>query len=246
MEIPLRDWDRTVLVDGSRNQPSTDRARQQQPRYGICRCGYSSSPILTQEGFSQSTAFPVPSTLLLPTANLSNPFPNGFQDPVGSYAGLTTFLGQNVDFFSPEMKNPYSEPWTLEIQQQITPTLLMEVAYIGNHALRLPMSVAQLNGIPRKYLSTLPNRDTALITTLTASVPNPFAGLIPALGNSGLNGTNTSVRQLLTPFPQFPVADSTSFSSGVTMRNGVLGSWCDPMPLTLEEHPMNSEFGILV
>jgi hypothetical protein len=186
--------------------------------------GYSSSPTLTQEGFSQTTQFPVPSPLLLPAANLSNPFPNGFLEPIGSAGGLTTFLGQNVDFFSPEMKNPYSERWTLAIQQQFTQTLFMEVAYIGNHALRLPMSVTQLDGIPRQYLSTLPYRDAALITTLTASVPNPFAGLIPSLGNSGLNGTNTSVRQLLTRFPQFPVADSTSFSSGVTMRNANTGS----------------------
>jgi hypothetical protein len=186
--------------------------------------GYSSSPILTQEGFSQTTQFPVPSPLLLPTADLSNPFPNGFLEPAGSAAGLTTFLGQNVDFFSPEMKNPYSERWTLAIQQQLAQTLFIEVAYIGNHALRLPMSVTQLDGIPRQYLSTLPYRDAALITTLTASVPNPFAGLIPSLGNSGLNGTNTTVRQLLTRFPQFPVADSTSFSSGVTMRNANTGS----------------------
>jgi hypothetical protein len=145
-------------------------------------------------------------------------------DPAGVSGGLTTFLGQSVDFFSPEMKNPYSIRWTLGIQRQWTPTLLMEVAYIGNHALRLPMSVTQLNGIPRKYLSTLPYRDAALITTLTASVPNPFAGLIPSLGNSGLNGANTTVRQMLVAFPQFPAADSTSFSSGVTMRNANTGS----------------------
>ncbi len=86
------------------------------------------------------------------------------------------------------------------------------------------MSVTQWDGIPRNYLSTLPYRDTTLITTLTGSVPNPFQGLIPDLGNSGLNGANTSVRQLITEFPHFPVADSTSFSSGVTMRNGNTGS----------------------
>jgi hypothetical protein len=186
--------------------------------------GYSSTPILTQEGFSQTTQFPVPSTLLLPTANLSNPFPNGFTQPAGSSAGMATFLGQNVDFYNADVKNPYSVRWTLGVQQQITPTLVMEVAYIGNHAIRMPMSVTQLDGIPRQYLSTLPYRDTALITTLTGSVPNPFAGLIPSLGSSGLNGTNTTVRQLLTQYPEFPVADSTSFSSGVTMRNSNLGS----------------------
>lgn len=185
---------------------------------------YSSSPILTQEGFSQTTQFPIPGTLLTPLATLSNPFPNGILQPAGSAGGLQTFLGQNVDFFNPEMKSPYSERWTFGVQQQLSPTTVLEVAYIGNHALHMPMSVTQLNGIPRKYLSTLPYRDAALITALTASVPNPMAGLIPSLGSSGLNGTNTTVRQLLAPYPAFPVADSTSFSSGVTMRNGNTGS----------------------
>lgn len=185
---------------------------------------YSSTPILTQEGFSQTTQFPIPGTLLTPLATLSNPFPNGILPPAGSAAGLQTFLGQNVDFFNPQMQNPYSERWTFGVQHQLTPNTVLEVAYIGNHALHLPMSVTQLNGIPRKYLSTSSARDAALITTLTASVPNPMAGLIPSLGSSGLNGTNTTVRQLLAPYPAFPVADSTAFSSGVTERNGNFGS----------------------
>jgi hypothetical protein len=186
---------------------------------------YSSSPILTQEGFSAATPFPVPGgNLLLPITTLSDPFSSGITQPGGSAGGLTTFLGQNVDFFSHSMKNPYSERWTLGMQHAITPNLMLEVVYIGNHALHLPVSVTQLNGIPRQYLSTLAYRDTAKINQLTASVPNPFVGLIPSLGTGGLNSATTTVRQLLTPFPEFPVADSTSFSSGVTERSAPLGS----------------------
>ena len=186
--------------------------------------GYSSTPILTQEGFSQTTPFPVPSPLQSPTTTLSDPFPNGFIQPPGSSAGLRTFLGQSVDFFNANMKNPYSERWTFGIQQQLAHDLIAEVVYIGNHAVHLPISVTQLNGIPRQYLSTLPNRDASLITSLTARVLNPFAGLIPTLGNSGLNGATITPGQLLAPFPEFPVADSTSFSSGITERNAAFGS----------------------
>src|SRR5207248_2495473 len=190
--------------------------------------GYSSTPVLTQEGFSQLTPFPVPPTLNTPTATLSNPFPNGFIQPPGSSLGLATFLGQNnIDFIYPRAKNPYSERWTLGIQQELAPNLLMEIAYIGNHSVHLPVSVTQLNGIPRQYLSTLPYRDAARISTLnTSTIPNPFQGLIPALGNSGLNSASTTtVKQLLVPFPQFIMAgDSTSFSSGVTEHNAPFGS----------------------
>jgi hypothetical protein len=185
---------------------------------------YSSTPILTQEGFNQTSPLQVPGNFSLPIVTLSNPFPNGFIQPPGASAGLTTFLDQNVDFFNSKAKNPYSERWTFGIQQELTPNLLMEIAYIGNHAVHLPVSVTQLNGIPRQYLSTLPYRDAALITKLNTSVPNPFAGLVPSLGSGGLNGTTIQARRLLVPFPQFPAADSTSFSSGVTERNLNVGS----------------------
>jgi len=53
---------------------------------------------------------------------------------------------------------------------------MLEVVYIGNHAVHLPINYTQLNGIPRQYLSTLGTRD-ANQTYLTSSVANPFSGL---------------------------------------------------------------------
>ncbi|PYY21508.1 MAG: TonB-dependent receptor [Acidobacteria bacterium] len=182
---------------------------------------YSSSPIVTQEGFSATTPVVIPSNFLVPSATLSNPFPTGFLQPTGSASGLATFNGQNITFFDGKMQNPYSERWTFGIQQELSPNLVMEIAYIGNHAVHLPLAFTQFNGIPRQYLSTLPYRDTAVNSALTASVANPFAGLIPG---TSLNGSTTTVRQLLAPFPEFPVVDSTTFSSGVTERNANVGS----------------------
>jgi len=182
---------------------------------------WSSSPILTQEGFSQSTPLIVPSDFSSPSATLSNPFPSGFLQPAGSSAGLATFNGQNISFFSPVMRNPYSERWNLGFQQELAHNWLMELDYIGNHSVHLPITFTELNGIPRQYLSTLPFRDPAVIGALTASVANPFQGLIPG---TSLNSSKTTARQLLAPFPEFPVADSTTFSSGVTENNLDVGS----------------------
>lgn len=42
-----------------------------------------------------------------------------------------------------------------------------EVVYIGNHGVHLPVAVTPLNGLPRQYLSTSPDRDQTLINTLT-------------------------------------------------------------------------------
>ncbi len=176
---------------------------------------YSTNPILAQEGFSQSTQMvPTSNNFLTPAATLSNPFPNGFVQPAGSAAGLATFDGQTINFLNPEMKNPYSLRWNFDVQHQFGANTMIEVAYIGNHAVHTPITVTQLNGIPRQYLSTLPVRDNAINTTMTANVPNPFAGLLPNGGN--LNNSTIAFSQLLAPYPEFPLGYGSGAWSGST------------------------------
>jgi hypothetical protein len=173
---------------------------------------YSTNPILTQEGFSQSTTLTsTTDNNLTPAATLANPFPAGIQQPVGSAAGLMTFAGQSVNFLSPEMKNPYAVRWNIGIQHELTKDTILEIVYMGNHGVHLPVTFTQLNGLPRSVLSTSPVRDQALITALTATTPNPFRGLV----TSGTpSGTTTTVAQLLARYPQFPLGYSNGTYSG--------------------------------
>jgi len=181
---------------------------------------YSSNPIVDQEGFSQTTSLIVPSNFLSPSATLSNPFPSGITQPAGSSAGLSTFLGQTVSFLNPNMKDPYSIRWNLGFQHEFTKDLLLEVVYMGNHAVHLPVAFTQLNVIPRQFLSTLGTRDQTVINSLTATATNPFSGLIPG---TSLNTATTTVEQLLARFPEFPVG-SGSGSTGVIEQNLTSGS----------------------
>ncbi|HLK69131.1 MAG TPA: TonB-dependent receptor [Bryobacteraceae bacterium] len=187
---------------------------------------YSTNPIQTQEGFSQSTQFVATNNNFINIANtLSNPFPTQFVQPGGSSAGLATFNGQTISFLDPKMQDPYSLRWNFDIQHTLGNNTLLEVAYIGNHAVHLPITVTQLNGIPRQYLSTLPVRDAALNTSLTATVTNPFAGLLPNASN--LNGSTVALSQLLAPYPQYPVgygSGAWSGSTGVIEQNLTVGS----------------------
>ncbi len=185
---------------------------------------YSTSPRtpLGQEGFSQSTALTATgNNYQTPAATLSNPFPAGFLQPTGSAAGLGTYAGLAVQFLNAEMQNGYSERWNFDIQQTLSNNTMLEVAYIGNHALHLPVNVTQLNGIPRQYMSTLPVRD-ASENYLTGSVANPFAGLA-----TSQNTATTTAAQLLAKYPQFPVGDAAggwSGSTGVFEFNNDIGS----------------------
>jgi hypothetical protein len=180
---------------------------------------YSTNPILQQYGFSQTTQYIASNdSFATPATTLSDPFPNGIKQPVGSSLGLATFAGQTVQFIDPQIKDPHSVRWNFGIQHSFTPNTLLEVSYMGNHGLHLPIFVTQLNGIPVQYLSTLGVRDQANITTLTGTVPNPFAGLA-----TSQNGTTASPAQLLARFPEFPVGTGSG-STGVVELNNTIGS----------------------
>jgi hypothetical protein len=175
---------------------------------------YSTNPILAQEGFTQSTSVnPSNDNFVTPASTLSNPFPNGIALPAGSSAGIQTFYGQTVNFLNPQMKNPYSLRWNFGLQHELTANTMLEVVYIANHSVHLPITVTQLNGIPRQYLSTLAVRDNAVNTTLSASTPNPFKGLLPSTAAMNTSSTVT-IAQLLARYPQFPVGYGSGVWSG--------------------------------
>jgi TonB dependent receptor len=132
-------------------------------------------------------------------ANLTDPFPTGFDRPVGAGLGLLTNAGQSIGSFNRNLAVPYMERWEVSIQQQLPRQSVLEFAYVGNHGTDLRTS-RQLDAIPRQYMSTFPVRDQATIDFLSAQVPNPFFPLLP---KTSLSGSNVSRSQLLRPYPQF-------------------------------------------
>lgn len=162
---------------------------------------------VSQPGFSART--PLVATLdnyLTPNVTLSNPFPQGIQQPVGSRDGINTFLGQNVTVYDHDQAAPYTMRWDLNIQREFARNFVLEIGYMGSRALHLyetrdsSASDINVNSIPAEYLSRSLLRDNATIQRLGAIVPNPFQGLLPG---TGLDGSTIALSQLLRPFPQF-------------------------------------------
>jgi hypothetical protein len=143
-------------------------------------------------------------------ATLTNPFPNGLLEPVGSGLGLMTNVGQAISFpYVGEVRNPRNHRWSLGLQRELPWQLLVEATYVGAKGQNLPVTQA-LNGIPLQYLSTSPVRDDTTNNRLTQAVPNPFAGLLPG---TGLNGATVARSQLLRPYPQFSGSTSGVFAT---------------------------------
>lgn len=166
---------------------------------------------INRPGFAQTTQFVATNDgFLRPYATLSNPFPDGILQPVGSALGVNQNLGQGVTFYNPDTRPSYSRRYTAGLQQRLPAGMVLEVSYQYNQARGLPVN-HNLNFVPARFLSTSPQRDQATINRLTANVPNPFAGLLPG---TTLNGSTIQLQQLLMPFPQF---------TSVTMQGANIG-----------------------
>ncbi len=198
----------------------------------------STSPIVDQEGFSQTTSLTT-NNFVNPAgaSTLANPFPNGIVQPTGSSQGLGTFVGQSVSFLNPKFKGPYSERWEFDIQHQLASNLLFEIAYVGNRSNNITISQTELNYIPRQYLSTATYQNPAnatLIKYLTQTVPNPFYKL------GSFTNSTVQLYQLLTPYPEF-LAPGNSYgglsgSTGVIEQNATAGSsWFNSLNVRLEK-----------
>ena len=163
-----------------------------------------------QSGFSQNTNMITSlDNGLTFLATLTNPFPNGIQEPVGSAQGVATFLGQSITFFDPNPKAPRTQRWQIGVQRELASRWTVEASYVGNYGSQLQTS-RNINATPNDYLSTSPTRDQATINYLGANVPNPFFGIIPTTAIAGLQGQNITRERLLRPYPQFDAVNTTT------------------------------------
>lgn len=165
----------------------------------------------TQYGFSLRTEL-IPSldSGLTFRATLSNPFPDGIQEPRGAADGLMTFLGRSVTFYDETPRAAYQQRWQFSIQRELPQRLLVEAAYVGNRGVAL-QTTRDLRYLPVKYLSRSPFRDQAVIDYLSEQVPNPFFPLLPG---TGLSGANVSRSYLLSShdYPHFTGLSTTMYA----------------------------------
>jgi hypothetical protein len=164
-----------------------------------------------QTGYTRQTPFnPFAPDNVTIVNTLSDPFPNGVLDPVGSSQGPLTNIGQSISFFNQNPKVPVNYRWQIGVQHQFRGGVLVEAAYVANKGVRYEIT-RNLNALPAQYLSTLPFRDNTQNAFLTASLPNPFAGLdVPAGTPTGFTAQTTSRQSLLLPFPQFGAVNTTT------------------------------------
>ncbi|MGH9719352.1 MAG: TonB-dependent receptor, partial [Bryobacteraceae bacterium] len=131
-----------------------------------------------------------------PNNYLRNPFPDGFAPISGNSEGLLTGIGSAISAtIDTDYVVPYTQNWSLNVQQQLPGQLLIEVGYVGNRGTHLTRT-----GEGNYNLNQLTPEQLTLGTQLQQGVPNPFRGRIPS---GPLAGATVPRGLLLVAFPQF-------------------------------------------
>ncbi|HTV56313.1 MAG TPA: TonB-dependent receptor [Terriglobia bacterium] len=134
-------------------------------------------------------------TYTAPTTNgadflLRNGFPFAWGVPLGAAGGQNAFLGQSAAYVLPSAKDPSSQQYTLTVSREMPLGVVADFSYLGNHGSHFLNASPNINTLPPQFYSL----GTA---ALSASVPNPYKGLVPgSLGAATITEAN-----LLKPFP---------------------------------------------
>jgi hypothetical protein len=180
-------------------------------------------------GYQASTAYVSSNDGGLTPANLlSNPYPNGFLQPIGNALGLLQSVGSSVTVLDQFRKSPIVHQYSFDVQRELPYKIALVLGYVGSHSRNLPPGAnININQLSPAYLSEG--------TNLFNAVPNPYYGR----GGTGvIGGTTVSLSQSLRPYSQFSsvsIATSSSkaqYDSLVVkvqkrMSNGLnfLGTW---------------------
>ncbi len=152
--------------------------------------GFTASP-----SFNSSDSF-TPALLLDSGIPAFPPPPN--LDPAQDNGGSGGGFG-GVTYLAPSYGRPgMVQNWSLELEHQIAPDLILSVGYIGQHATRLRSSLAQINNLNPKFFGLGNNLNVAITdptaTSLGISAPFPEFTALYGPGN---------ISQALRPFPQY-------------------------------------------
>jgi hypothetical protein len=105
---------------------------------------------------------------------------------------LGTLMGSSISFTIPGRQIPKVHQFSLGIQREFPWRTVLEASYVGSRTKQLEVS-RQIDDITAEQLAQNAG-------TLSSSVTNPFADLLPG---SSLNAATTTKRQLMRPYPQF-------------------------------------------
>lgn len=175
----------------------------------IASAGENSDGFGAQSTWNATTENADGNTVML--NSLSNPFPNGLIQPVGSSQGPATGLGSTLNTMLHSQRTPVTYNFNLGIENDLPHSIVFSLAYVGSRGRFVPLGSVDLNQLP---LSTIGQYQSDLDTP----VPNTYEPVLPSA--NAYSGQATIPQGIaLEAYPQFNCGQP---SCGVTI-NGYPG-----------------------
>jgi hypothetical protein len=165
-----------------------------------------SQGISANEGGTATTGYNIATSFIATDANpfvpcsncsLTNPFPDGINQPRGNRSGRLTGVGGSIGFIDPRSRLAHMHRVSIDLQRELPRQIAIGIGYLGARGYTLTSGVGgaslNINQLDPKYF--------ALGAALQEPVLNPFFGT--PLGVGILAGPTVPRGQLLRPYPQF-------------------------------------------
>lgn len=162
----------------------------------------------------QCVAFPLSDT----TTNKANltipPIPANLQPPA---ANRDPSYGSSMQFYYPPAKDPRMQVYTFGIERELTPSMALEVSYVGSHG-------THLAGEAWREFNLVPVADQVKYKTqLASSVPitNYLSGNQAALLQQVWGSSTLPLSYMLRPYPFFGSLFTQTMYDGTSLYNGL-------------------------
>jgi hypothetical protein len=163
------------------------------------------------------------------TTPASQAFQGGLLPIAGNALGGLTGVGASINAIQHNWSSPYVQDYTVGIQYAITKNDVLDVAYVGNHGQRLPVSGSlNSNQIPDEFIAQAAQEYAASgHNPLFDELPNPFytQTTINANGGCGLQGQTVQRYQLERPFPEYCDIYNQQVPIGFDTYNSMIVTW---------------------
>ncbi len=180
---------------------------------------YGTSKVATQYGNLLQGSFQVASNKTM-TPAYGNWDTRPLPAPPNGAVGPTLGIGTQINYFDPKNSGrpPYLQQWNANLQREMPWNTFFQVAYIGNHAVRVP---GQLNPISQGNPSVLLPYGSLLKANINdpaaiaAGIRSPYPGFATDYG------VNATVARALSPFPQYNYVYNNFDNTGSVTYNGL-------------------------
>jgi hypothetical protein len=209
---------RFVGVDGAPDRPWKTDKNNYQFRVGtaysvnektVFRAGYGKY-FLNPTSQGNNAGFSLSTPLIgsndggrTPTYVLSNPWPNGIQEPPGSSLGPLTFLGRGPTSSNPDFVVPNVHQFSAGIQRELPWRISLEVTYAGSRSNDIEANFGGVNEPSAEFQRRCDVTQGGSRTLCDQLLPNPFFNVPGFEGTARFTNQTLSAFELNRPFPAF-------------------------------------------